>query len=84
MPPVNIFSYSLSLRYSLLARSPFVTAIQASALEFGALRKFVAVLTVELPPWRRPILMTTLKDRTLSPAAEVFMTCVRDLCRPLR
>jgi DNA-binding transcriptional LysR family regulator len=84
MPPVNIFSYSLSLRYSLLARGPFVTAIPASALEFGALRKFVVVLPVELPRWTRPIVMTTLRDRTLSPAAEAFMTCVRELCKPLR
>jgi DNA-binding transcriptional LysR family regulator len=84
MPPVNIFSYSLSLRYSLLARGSFVTAIPSSALEFGALKKWLFALPIDLPPWQRPVVMTTLKDRTLSPAAEAFMVCVRELCRPLR
>lgn len=84
MPPVNIFSYSLSLRYSLLSRGPYVTAIPASALEFGALKKWLVALPIDLPPWRRPIVMTTLRDRTLSPAAEAFMMCVRELCKPLR
>jgi len=84
MPPINIFSYSLSLRCSLLSRGSFITAVPASALEFGALKKLIVALPIDLPPWRRPIVMTTLKDRTLSPAAQALMTCVRELCRPLR
>jgi len=84
MPPVNILSYSLSLRYSLLASGPFITAIRASALAFGPMKKYLTVLPIELPPWQRPTIMMTLKDRSLSPAAEAFINCVRDLCKSLR
>lgn len=84
MPPINTLSYSLSLRYSLLASGPFITAIPASALAFSPMKKILKVLPIELPPWRRPAIMMTLKDRSLSPSAEAFMDCVRGLCKPLR
>lgn len=84
MPPVNILSYSLSLRYSLLAGGPFITAIPASAFLFGPMKNFLKVLPIELPAWQRPNIMMTLKDRSLSPPAEAFMDCVRHLCKPLR
>ena len=84
MPSVNILSYSLSLRYSLLASGSFVTAIPVSALMFGPMKKILKVLPIELPPWQRPTIMMTLKDRSLSPSAETFMQCVRGLCKPLR
>lgn len=84
MPEVNILSYSLSLRYSLLTSGRFITAIPASAIAFGPMRRFLKVLPVKLPVWQRPTILLTLKDRSLSPPAEVFMNCVRDLSKSLR
>jgi DNA-binding transcriptional LysR family regulator len=84
MPTVNILSYSLSLRYSLLESGPFITAIPASAIAFGPMKKFVRVLPIELAPWERPTILMTLKDRSLSPPAEAFIDSVRELCGPLR
>jgi DNA-binding transcriptional LysR family regulator len=79
MPVVRLLSYSLSLRHSLLLTSPFITVIPGSALAFGPLKHIVKPLPIELPPWERPIVLMTLKDRSLSPAAEVFMQCIREL-----
>ena len=41
------------------------------------------VLSVPIEPWQRPTIMMTSKDRPLSPPAEAFMDCVRELCKPL-
>jgi DNA-binding transcriptional LysR family regulator len=84
MPQISILSYSLSLRYSLLANGRFITAIPSSALEFGPMKKLLRVLPIKLPKWHRPTVMITLKDRSRSPSAEIFMKCVRQLCGPLR
>lgn len=84
MPPVSVYSYSLSLRYSLLLREGFVTAIPESALKFGPPRQFLKPLPLDLPRWQRPTIMLTLRDRLLSPAAEAFRECVRELAATLR
>lgn len=83
LPEVRVLSYSLSLRYSLLLKGPYVTGIHASVLRFGLAPKFLAVLPVDLPAWTQPTVMTTLKDRSLSPAAATFMDCLRELGREM-
>jgi hypothetical protein len=40
-------------------------------------------LPVELPGTRQPIAMITLKNRTPSPLAQVFMENMRTLVKPL-
>ncbi|MFC5417983.1 substrate-binding domain-containing protein [Bosea eneae] len=79
MPQVSILSYSLSLRYSLLLKGPYVTCIPASVMRFGPKLGFIKVLPIELPPWQQPTVMMTLKDRSRSPAAEAFMDRIRSL-----
>ena len=84
MPEVHILSYSLSLRYSLLMSGQFITAIPASAVALGPMRRFLKVLPVSLPAWQRPTILMTLKHRSLSPPAEAFINCVRKLSEPMR
>jgi DNA-binding transcriptional LysR family regulator len=43
----------------------------------------IKVLPVDLPTTRRQIGIITLKNRTLSPLAQVFIECARDVARPL-
>src|SRR5262245_28398087 len=61
-------------------RRPFITAMPRSVAHFKSLK----VLPVDLParPW--PVNIVTLKNRTLSTAAERFIECARDFTRPLR
>jgi hypothetical protein len=35
------------------------------------------VLSMDLPPWPFPVVVATLKNRTLSPVVERFIECAR-------
>jgi DNA-binding transcriptional LysR family regulator len=76
-------SDSLNLRNSLLATGRFVTVVPGSTLQFGPERTLLKVLPIELPRHRLPVSIITLKNRTLSPVAALFVTCAREVAKPL-
>jgi DNA-binding transcriptional LysR family regulator len=78
-PRATIWSQSLNLRNNLLASGRFLTVIPGSVLRFGPQRSVLKVLPIKLPRWRLPIAIITLKDRTISPVAHLFIDCVRKL-----
>jgi DNA-binding transcriptional LysR family regulator len=80
MPKASLVTLSVSVITHFLADGSFITAMPRSVAHFKALK----VLPVDLParPW--PVNIATLKNRTLSPAAERFIQCARDFTRPLR
>lgn len=82
-PTCAILTGSLNVRYSLLATGRFVTMMPHSLLELGAVRLPVKVLPIELPWWRYPTMIFTMKNRSVSPLAELFIDTVRELSRPL-
>jgi hypothetical protein len=45
------------------------------------LNVLLAVAQLPFKPW--PIGIVTLKNRTLSPAAQLFIECAREVARPL-
>lgn len=83
VPHARIVSDSLNVRNSLLATGRFVTMVPGSALYFGAERALFKRLPIEVPRWRLPVAIITLRNRTLSPAAELFIACVREVAKPL-
>ena len=83
LPANLILGTSLNLRVGLLPSGRFVTLMPYSVLRFGPLRKLVSQLPFELPAWRLPIAIFTLKQRTLSPAAIMFMEEMRVLARQM-
>ena len=82
-PRAVIFSNSLSLRAKLLSDSPFVTYVPGSVLRFGSKDLQFKPLPVKLPRIPLPIVITTLKNRTLSPMAQLFIERIRELVKPL-
>jgi DNA-binding transcriptional LysR family regulator len=48
-----------------------------SVLRFGNYNKSLKVLPIKLRPQRRPVGIVTLKNRTLSPAARIFIDSAR-------
>lgn len=82
-PRVTVVTDSPHTRISLLATGRFVTIFPASALRFPARRAELKVLPVELPMARRPNGIVTLKNRTLSPVAQLFIDCAREVAKPL-
>jgi DNA-binding transcriptional LysR family regulator len=83
LPRVVVASESLNLRHGLLATDRFVTFIPGSALHYGALRTPIRVLPIEIPRWRLPLYVATLKGRLLSPIAQLFIDCLHELAEPL-
>ena len=82
MPRGIALGVSIPLRNILLATGRFLTIMSASMLEFGPQRSLLKILPVAIPRWRLPVAIFTMRNRTLSPAAHLFIAAVRDLaCR---
>jgi DNA-binding transcriptional LysR family regulator len=81
-PRCAVFSSSLNLRYGLLATGRFITMIPDAALYYGP-RAPIRVLPIKLPRWHVPTCIITLKDRTLSPLAQLFIDHLHKLAKPL-
>jgi DNA-binding transcriptional LysR family regulator len=77
MPKASFVTVSVHLRNHMLAGGRYITAIPKSVADWYALK----VLPVDLPvrPW--PVVMVTLKNRTLSPIVERFLECAREVAK---
>jgi DNA-binding transcriptional LysR family regulator len=77
-PQPSIMTYSFYLREKLLVTSDYLSAVPASMLRaFNSRGAAVKALPVDLGVNSRPMAIITLKNRTLSPAAELFIDAVR-------
>lgn len=83
LPKQIIHSGSLTTRYTLLDTGRFVTMVPHSLLPFGRHGEMFKTLPITLPPWRTPTMILTLRDRTLSPAAQLVLSELRALAQPL-
>jgi DNA-binding transcriptional LysR family regulator len=82
-PKVNIVSFSMYLRNTMLASGRYVALLPGSVLRFSAERFGLRALPIQLPPTRATVAVVTLKGRTLSPVARVFVDCAREVARPV-
>jgi DNA-binding transcriptional LysR family regulator len=77
VPKLRVMTYSVQLRAHLLATGDFLTALPRSMLrlnpEFGSVKQ----LSIKLPDPGFPVAIVTLKDRTLTPAVELFLDTLR-------
>jgi DNA-binding transcriptional LysR family regulator len=80
MPKASLVTLSMPLMVDFLSNGPFITLFARSIAVHHSLK----VLPVDLParPW--PLVITTLKNRTLSPVVERFIEHIRDFTRPMR
>jgi DNA-binding transcriptional LysR family regulator len=75
-PRASVTTLSFHLRAALVARGDFLSAFPTTLVSrFSS----VKALPIDLGLRPRPIAIVTLKNRTLSPAAELFMDCVRSV-----
>ena len=79
MPKINIQTLSVNLRANMTATGRFITTFPRSVLLLHADRLDLKVLPVDLAAQAWPIVMATLRDRTLSPVVERFMDCAREV-----
>jgi DNA-binding transcriptional LysR family regulator len=82
-PRATVVAVPPEVRISLLMTGHYLTIFPASALRFPAKRPGLRVLPVELPMARVPNGIITLKNRTLSPVAQLFADGARKVAKPL-
>jgi DNA-binding transcriptional LysR family regulator len=80
-PRTTVVTESPEVRTSLLATGRFVAIFPGSALKTR--RSEIKVLPVKLPMPPLPNGIVTLKGRTLSPVAQLFIDCAREVAKPL-
>lgn len=82
-PRATVFTSPAAMRMSLLATGRFLTILLTSALRFSTRHPELKILPVKLPLASIPIGVATLKNRTLSPVARLFIDCTREVAKPL-
>jgi DNA-binding transcriptional LysR family regulator len=82
-PRATIHAEAYSLRLKLAATGRFLAIVPASIMRFPGKPASIKVLPVDLPTTRRQIGIVTLKNRTLSPLAQLFIKCAREIAKPL-
>jgi DNA-binding transcriptional LysR family regulator len=82
-PRVAVVAFAYEVRVSLLATNRYLTILPESALWFPVTHPRIKRVPVELSLRSMPIGIITLKNRTLSPAAQLFIDCAREVAKPL-
>jgi DNA-binding transcriptional LysR family regulator len=77
LPQVSFVTFSVTLRTNLLATGRYVTVLPRSMMSLYARQMNLKVLPVGLAPRKWPVVLVTLKHRTLSPVAQLFIEQLR-------
>jgi len=83
VPPASLLSTSIHLQNALQPTGRFLTIMGTSVLHYGAMRAHIKALPVDFPAPLRPVAVVTLKNRTLSPAANLFIAAAQTVTKPL-
>jgi DNA-binding transcriptional LysR family regulator len=84
-PRATIFSTHADMRMALLASGRFLSIFTTAVLGFPGKTSELRVLPIELPiSAPAPVGVVTLKNRSLSPVAQLFVKHVREVANPLR
>ena len=83
VPRNSTTALSVDVECMLVETGRFLTMLPPAALLFSTKRLSLKLLPVELPigPW--PIGIIKLKNRTLSPVAQLFIDTARQIAKPL-
>jgi len=82
-PRTTVVTDSLHVRASLLTTGRFVTIFPASLLGLLKMRSKIKVLPIDLPMARVPNVIVTVKNRILSPVAQLFIEQAREFAKLL-
>jgi DNA-binding transcriptional LysR family regulator len=82
-PRTTVFTDSPEARFHLLTTGRFLTVSSSSAVRFTARRSELKVLPIKLPAAEVPNGIVTLKNRTLSPVAQLFIDGARQVAKRL-
>jgi DNA-binding transcriptional LysR family regulator len=77
-PAMRVTTFSVQLRASLLATGDFLTAMPKSMLKHNPECRGLKELSVRLPSPSFPVVIVTLKGRTMTPPVELFLNKLRE------
>jgi DNA-binding transcriptional LysR family regulator len=83
-PAPGIETLSVQLTVMLIESGRFIGLLPSSVAHFNARRGGLKVLPVKLPTVRLAASVITVKGRTISPLAELFIGCARETARSTR
>ena len=81
LPAATVVSVSGLARVALVAKGRFLTIISDSVLRFADRAMAIKALPIKLPEAHRHIGIVTLKNRTLTPATQLFVDSARELAK---
>ncbi len=83
-PTAPVICSSVEMYWGLLATGQFIAALPQSLLRFAPQRNAVVELPIKPLTRMDPVGIVTLRNRTLSPAASLFIHKTREVIEPLR
>jgi DNA-binding transcriptional LysR family regulator len=83
LPRATLITTSVPVRNALLASGRFLSIVPGTVFRFPASNPGLKRLPIDLPTTRTPVAVITLKNRTLSPVAQLFIDCARELVKRL-
>jgi DNA-binding transcriptional LysR family regulator len=78
-PSATVLTVSLHLYMRLIETGRWLGLVPASVMRFGGSHMHLKVLAVKLSPPPAPVGFITAKNRTLTPLAERFIECTRNV-----
>lgn len=82
-PRLAVATTSINLRHDLVESGRFLTVVPGYAVRLPRPNPSLRILPVEFPKVRHQVALITLKGRSLSPLARLFMDRVHALVKPL-
>ena len=70
------------MRVHLAASGRFLAAVPSHVLKFPAKHSLIKLLPIELSTTQQQVGIITLKERTLSPLAQLLIECAREVAKP--
>jgi DNA-binding transcriptional LysR family regulator len=83
LPRRMVTSVSMQLQMGLVTTQGDLTMFPSSLVRFAGRRFSIKALPIELPVEPRLIGIITLKNRTISPVAQLFVQAVREAAKPM-
>jgi len=83
IPKYIVGSNSLQLSNAMLATGHFLAVLSGSTLRLSGKRLGIKALSLDLPIEPGFVGIVTLKKRTLSPVAQLFIDCAREVAKTL-
>jgi DNA-binding transcriptional LysR family regulator len=83
MPHASLTTLSIHLLLQLVITGRFVAMLPGSVVRLSGKNWPLKILPIKLPSQPKPVAIMRLKNRTLSPVAQVFIDCARAVARAI-